>query len=194
MFIHSLSLRLFVVCSFVLVHPRLPFVRNSFVCSFIIHSLSLRSLICYSFIPSFFILHPSIPLLTPPFRFLPSSYPSIPTSQKKTKTDIPSLILGTPRGWGPLPWIYVSEIFPTRTRHYGLSVASATQWLFSACSLFTYFPPSFLPPSFLPSSIHPFLHLFTPSCRPSVCGQTDILCTRFRSSEGDAYVSDEAWV
>jgi hypothetical protein len=34
-------------------------------------------------------------------------------------------------GWGPLPWIYVCDIFPTRTRHYGLAVASATQWLFN---------------------------------------------------------------
>lgn len=34
-------------------------------------------------------------------------------------------------GWGPLPWVYVADIFPTRTRHYGLAVASASQWLFS---------------------------------------------------------------
>ncbi|KAF5380802.1 hypothetical protein D9757_007127 [Collybiopsis confluens] len=34
-------------------------------------------------------------------------------------------------GWGPLPWVYVSEIFPTRTRHYGLAVASASQWLWN---------------------------------------------------------------
>ncbi|EIN08656.1 general substrate transporter [Punctularia strigosozonata HHB-11173 SS5] len=34
-------------------------------------------------------------------------------------------------GWGPLPWVYVSDIFPTRTRHYGLATASATQWLFN---------------------------------------------------------------
>jgi hypothetical protein len=34
-------------------------------------------------------------------------------------------------GWGPTPWIYVSDIFPTRTRHYGLAVASASQWLFN---------------------------------------------------------------
>ncbi|KAJ4500987.1 general substrate transporter [Lentinula lateritia] len=34
-------------------------------------------------------------------------------------------------GWGPLPWIYVSEIFPTRTRHYGLALASASQWLWN---------------------------------------------------------------
>jgi len=34
-------------------------------------------------------------------------------------------------GWGPLPWVYVSDIFPTRTRHYGLALASASQWLFN---------------------------------------------------------------
>ncbi|PPQ99278.1 hypothetical protein CVT24_009278, partial [Panaeolus cyanescens] len=34
-------------------------------------------------------------------------------------------------GWGPLPWIYVADIFPTRTRHFGLSVASASQWLWN---------------------------------------------------------------
>ncbi|KDQ49738.1 hypothetical protein JAAARDRAFT_165319 [Jaapia argillacea MUCL 33604] len=34
-------------------------------------------------------------------------------------------------GWGPLPWVYVSDIFPTRTRHYGLSVASGSQWLWN---------------------------------------------------------------
>ncbi|KZP02897.1 hypothetical protein FIBSPDRAFT_1055582 [Athelia psychrophila] len=34
-------------------------------------------------------------------------------------------------GWGPLPWVYVSDIFPTRTRHYGLATASGSQWLFN---------------------------------------------------------------
>ncbi|KAH8091808.1 general substrate transporter [Cristinia sonorae] len=34
-------------------------------------------------------------------------------------------------GWGPLPWVYVSDIFNTRTRHYGLATASASQWLFN---------------------------------------------------------------
>lgn len=28
-------------------------------------------------------------------------------------------------------WVYVADIFPTRTRHYGLATASASQWLFS---------------------------------------------------------------
>ncbi|TEB26194.1 sugar transporter [Coprinellus micaceus] len=34
-------------------------------------------------------------------------------------------------GWGPLPWVYVSDIFPTRTRHYGLATASSSQWLWN---------------------------------------------------------------
>ena len=34
-------------------------------------------------------------------------------------------------GWGPLPWVYVSDIFPTRTRHYGLAIAASSQWLWS---------------------------------------------------------------
>jgi len=34
-------------------------------------------------------------------------------------------------GWGPIPWVYSAEIFPTETRHYGLAVASASQWLWS---------------------------------------------------------------
>ncbi|KAJ4493449.1 general substrate transporter [Lentinula edodes] len=38
-------------------------------------------------------------------------------------------------GWGPLPWVYVSDIFPIRTRHYGLAVASASQWLWIASLL-----------------------------------------------------------
>ncbi|KAG8917411.1 hypothetical protein FRC02_003131 [Tulasnella sp. 418] len=32
-------------------------------------------------------------------------------------------------GWGPFPWIYVSEIFPNRTRHYGLSISTSIIWL-----------------------------------------------------------------
>jgi len=33
--------------------------------------------------------------------------------------------------WGPLPWPYVSEIFPARTREAGISIAVATQWAFN---------------------------------------------------------------
>jgi hypothetical protein len=30
-------------------------------------------------------------------------------------------------GWGLLPWVYCADIFPTRTRHYGMLVASGSQ-------------------------------------------------------------------
>ncbi|VDC03636.1 unnamed protein product [Peniophora sp. CBMAI 1063] len=33
--------------------------------------------------------------------------------------------------WGPLPWPYVSEIFPARIRDAGVAVGVASQWLFS---------------------------------------------------------------
>ena len=33
--------------------------------------------------------------------------------------------------WGPLPWPYVSEIFPTRIREPGIGVGVASQYLFS---------------------------------------------------------------
>jgi hypothetical protein len=33
--------------------------------------------------------------------------------------------------WGPLPWPYVAEIFPTRTREPGIAVGVAFQWLFN---------------------------------------------------------------
>ncbi|CAM1507892.1 Fc.00g047400.m01.CDS01 [Cosmosporella sp. VM-42] len=33
--------------------------------------------------------------------------------------------------WGPVPWLYMSEIFPTRIREGGIAVGTATQWLFN---------------------------------------------------------------
>ncbi|KAF4547959.1 Quinate permease-like protein 1 [Elsinoe fawcettii] len=33
--------------------------------------------------------------------------------------------------WGPLPWPYVSEIFPTRIREPGIGVGVSAQWLFN---------------------------------------------------------------
>jgi len=40
-------------------------------------------------------------------------------------------VIGYSASWGPVPWVYVSEIFPTRLRAYGVGLASATQWLFN---------------------------------------------------------------
>ncbi|GAQ42236.1 hypothetical protein AtubIFM55763_003572 [Aspergillus tubingensis] len=33
--------------------------------------------------------------------------------------------------WGPLPWLYVGEIFSSRTREIGVTVGAASQWLFN---------------------------------------------------------------
>jgi hypothetical protein len=36
-------------------------------------------------------------------------------------------VIGYSASWGPVPWVYVAEIFPTRLRAYGVGLASATQ-------------------------------------------------------------------
>lgn len=40
-------------------------------------------------------------------------------------------VIGYSASWGPTPWVYVSEIFPTRLRAYGVGLAATTQWLFN---------------------------------------------------------------
>jgi hypothetical protein len=49
-------------------------------------------------------------------------------------------VIGYSASWGPIPWVYVSEIFPTRLRSYGVALAAATQWLFNFAV--TYMTPS----------------------------------------------------
>jgi len=49
-------------------------------------------------------------------------------------------VIGYSASWGPIPWVYVSEIFPTRLRSYGVGMAATTQWLFNFC--ITYMTPS----------------------------------------------------
>lgn len=33
--------------------------------------------------------------------------------------------------WGPLPWLYLGEIFSNRTREIGIAIGAASQWLFN---------------------------------------------------------------
>ncbi|KAH8651404.1 general substrate transporter [Xylariales sp. PMI_506] len=40
-------------------------------------------------------------------------------------------VIGYSASWGPTPWVFVSEIFPTRLRPYGVGLAATTQWLFN---------------------------------------------------------------
>ncbi|KAL4929839.1 sugar porter family MFS transporter [Aspergillus undulatus] len=49
-------------------------------------------------------------------------------------------VIGYSVSWGPVPWVYISEIFPTRLRAYGVGTGSATQWLFNF--VVTKFTPS----------------------------------------------------
>jgi len=49
-------------------------------------------------------------------------------------------VVGYSASWGPIPWVYVSEIFPTRLRSYGVGTAAATQWAFN-CAI-TYMTPN----------------------------------------------------
>lgn len=54
-----------------------------------------------------------------------------PTASKAMAAMLYIYVAFYSMGWGPLPWVYVSDIFPTRTRHYGLALASASQWLWN---------------------------------------------------------------
>ncbi|CZR64016.1 related to quinate transport protein [Phialocephala subalpina] len=33
--------------------------------------------------------------------------------------------------WGPVSWLYMGEIFPTRIREFGIAIGAAAQWLFN---------------------------------------------------------------
>lgn len=33
--------------------------------------------------------------------------------------------------WGPLQWVYIGEIFPTRIRDYGMGIGAANIWLWN---------------------------------------------------------------
>lgn len=49
-------------------------------------------------------------------------------------------VIGYSASWGPVPWVYVSEIYPLRLRAYGVGMSAATQWLFNFA--ITYMTPS----------------------------------------------------
>ncbi|KAG7091695.1 hypothetical protein E1B28_010716 [Marasmius oreades] len=58
-------------------------------------------------------------------------FPDPPPASKAMAAMLYIYVCFYSMGWGPLPWVYVSDIFPTRTRHYGLALASSSQWLFN---------------------------------------------------------------
>ncbi|KAJ5491229.1 hypothetical protein N7539_002796 [Penicillium diatomitis] len=57
------------------------------------------------------------------------------TAVSKASTAMVAMIylyvIGYSFSWGPTPWVYLGEIFPTRLRSYGVGLGAATQWLFN---------------------------------------------------------------
>lgn len=66
-----------------------------------------------------------------------ATYPPNPDSDSVSSPSIAMVamiylyVIGYSASWGPVPWVYLSEIFPTRLRSYGVGMGSATQWLFN---------------------------------------------------------------
>ena len=58
---------------------------------------------------------------------------AISSASTATVVMIYLYILGYFASWGPIPWLYLLEIFPIRLRAYGDSMGAATQWLFNFC-------------------------------------------------------------
>lgn len=60
-----------------------------------------------------------------------SSNPHVTSSGIATVALIYMFVIAYNLSWGPLPWPYVSEIFPTRIREVGIAVGVSSQWLFN---------------------------------------------------------------
>ena len=60
-----------------------------------------------------------------------ANHPKVTHSGIATVAMIYLFVMIYNMSWGPLPWPYVSEIFPTRLREPGVGVGVASQWLFA---------------------------------------------------------------
>ncbi|RJE21856.1 Sugar and other transporter [Aspergillus sclerotialis] len=66
-----------------------------------------------------------------------ATHPPNPESSEVSSASIGMVVMiylyviGYSASWGPTPWVYLSEIFPTRLRAYGVGLGAATQWLFN---------------------------------------------------------------
>ncbi|TFK35701.1 general substrate transporter [Crucibulum laeve] len=79
----------------------------------------------------FFIIGAILKTHPPPTVVAGQPVPNPPPASKAMAAMLYIYVCFYSMGWGPLPWVYVSDIFPTRTRHYGLALASASQWLWN---------------------------------------------------------------
>jgi MFS family permease len=60
-----------------------------------------------------------------------SANPAVTPSGTATVALIYLFVIFYNFSWGPLPWPYVSEIFPTRIREPGVAIGVASQWLWN---------------------------------------------------------------
>jgi len=79
----------------------------------------------------FFIIGAILKTHPPPSVDANHAAPNPPPASKAMAAMLYIYVCFYSMGWGPLPWVYVSDIFPTRTRHYGLALASSSQWLWN---------------------------------------------------------------
>ncbi|TFK35699.1 sugar transporter [Crucibulum laeve] len=79
----------------------------------------------------FFIIGAILKTHPPPSTDANVAAPDPPPASKAMAAMLYIYVCFYSMGWGPLPWVYVSDIFPTRTRHYGLALASSSQWLWN---------------------------------------------------------------
>jgi sugar porter (SP) family MFS transporter len=63
----------------------------------------------------------------------PTDVNTVPPASIAMVVMIYLYVIGYSASWGPIPWVYLSEIFPTRLRAYGVGMGAATQWLFNFC-------------------------------------------------------------
>jgi sugar porter (SP) family MFS transporter len=79
----------------------------------------------------FFIIGAILKTHPPPATSANVAAPNPPPASKAMAAMLYIYVCFYSMGWGPLPWVYVADIFPTRTRHYGLALASSSQWLWN---------------------------------------------------------------
>ncbi|KAJ5755676.1 general substrate transporter [Penicillium manginii] len=66
-----------------------------------------------------------------------ATHPVNPNATSPTSAGIACIIMtygeafSYNMSWGPLPWLYLGEIFSSRSREIGVSVGAASQWLFN---------------------------------------------------------------
>jgi len=109
-------------------------VATSFFISFGVESLGRKVSLFTSAMGMgtlFFIIGAILKTHPPPATGANDATPNPPPASKAMAAMLYLYVCFYSMGWGPLPWVYVSDIFPTRTRHFGLSVASSSQWLWN---------------------------------------------------------------